>query len=105
MKELEITNFELTYDGMYFISWENHQIRVYLELNTILKMLEIEGLGYQEVDKKINECEPLHFTKAKMIIFISEADGKIFYRTSDASDNYLYLENITMIDIELKNTY
>lgn len=33
MKEIQITNFDLTYDGIYFIKWDHHTIRIYLELN------------------------------------------------------------------------
>jgi hypothetical protein len=38
---------------MYFIKWANHEIRVYLELNIILRMLEIEGLTYENINDTI----------------------------------------------------
>ncbi|AOW10475.1 hypothetical protein [Flavobacterium gilvum] len=101
MKEFEITNFNLVYDGMYLIRWDNEEIRVFLELNTILKMLEIEGLSYQDVNRIISEGKRLHFTKITIVLFREEEDGKIFYRTSDM-DDMLKDKNITMFDIELK---
>lgn len=105
MKDLEIKNFDLSYDGMYFISWENKKIRVYLELNTILKMLEIEGLSYKDVNQKLKTWEPLHFNKVKMVVFVFEEDNKTFYRTSEFSDEYLDVDDITMIEIELKTNH
>ena len=60
MKEIEITNFDLTYDGMYFIKWDNHEMRVFLELNTILKMLQIEGLSFKLLYSKYNSILIYH---------------------------------------------
>ena len=103
MKQIEITNFSLTYDGMYFIKWDNHEIRIFLKLNTILKMLEIEGLTYNDVNQKIQAWEPIHFSKATMIVTGDEINGELNLLTSDFSDEYLDKMNLTMIDINLKD--
>ena len=102
MKIIEITSFELRYDGMYFISWENHEIRVFLELNTILKMLEIEGLTYKEVNDIISGCKPFKFCKVTMTVIGKENGGKLTLKTSDFSEEYLGNKDLTMIDVELK---
>jgi hypothetical protein len=98
-KEYYITNFDLNYDGMYSIKWDNQNRRIYLELNTILKMLEIEGLSYNEVDDLIKQWKPLHFNKVTMVVTGSEKNGKLSLRTSEMSDEYIGKKNLTMIEI------
>jgi hypothetical protein len=102
MEEIEITNFELTYDGMYFIKWDNYEKRVFLELNTILKMLEIEGLEYKDVNETLKAWKPIHFKKVVMKVFGEKNNGKLSLMTSDFSDLYLGKQNLRMIDISLK---
>jgi hypothetical protein len=104
MKEIEITNFDLTYDGMYFIEWNNRKIRVFLEINTILKMLEMEGLSNKDVDDIIKSWKPIHFNKVTMVVMGIEVNGKISCATSEFSEEYLGQQNITMIDINLKSS-
>ena len=87
---------------MYSIKWDNQNRRIYLELNTILKMLEIEGLSYSNVDDLIKQWKPLHFNKVTMVVTGSERNGKFALRTSDMSDEYLGKKNLTMIEIDLK---
>jgi hypothetical protein len=104
MKEIEIKNFELTYDGMYFIAWKNHRIRVFLQLNTILKMLEIEGLSYKKVNEKILSWEPIKFSKVTMTVTGEEDHvGCLNILTSDMSDQYLEKKSLIMFDIDLKD--
>jgi hypothetical protein len=101
MKKIQIKNFYLSYDGMYSIQWENHRFRVFLELNTILKMLNIEGLGYGDIDKTIKEWKPIHFERVILEVTGSEANGRLSLLISDSSDNYLGQSNLTMIDIDV----
>ncbi len=101
MKKMQITDFELTYDGMYFISWENRTKRVFLELNTILKMLQIEGLSYDDVDNLIDSGKPIHFKKVVMEFTVKETKKGLSFYTSEMSDEYLGLRNVTMIGIDL----
>ena len=104
MKEIEIRNFELSYDGMYFIKWDNHKFRVFLELNVILKMLEIEGLTFEDVENSIKLWNPIKFTKVTMTVTGEDNGGRLTLMTSDMSDEYLGKKNLTMIDIDLKET-
>jgi len=102
MNKIEIKNFELSYDGMYFIKWENHLIRVFLGLNTILKMLEIEGLSYKEVNEIVSSGEPIKFSKVTLTVKGEYNEGKLILLTSDWSDNYLDKKNLSLIDVDLK---
>ena len=101
--QIKITNFDLTYDGMYFINWDNRSYRVFLELNTILKMLECEGLSHADVDELIKKWKPIHFDKVTMIVNGEEKGGELFLKTSDMSDGYLGESDLTMVDIEVQN--
>lgn len=102
MKEITIKNFDLEYDGMYFIKWENHRYRVYLQLNTLLKMIKIEGLTFENIDKTIKNWKPIHFNKVEMVVNGDEENGTLSLLTSEMSDEYLGKKNLTMIEIELK---
>ena len=104
MKIIEIKNFELSYDGMYFIKWDNHKIRVFLQLNVILKMLDIEGLTYEDVENSIKSWNPIKFSNVTMTVTGEDKKGKLTLLTSDMSDEYLGKTNLTMIDIDLKES-
>ena len=104
MKTIEIKNFELSYDGMYFIKWDNRKIRVFLQLNVILKMLDIEGLTYEDVENSIKLWNPIKFSNVTMTVTGEDKKGKLTLLTSDMSDEYLGKTNLTMIDIDLKET-
>lgn len=103
MKEIEITNFELSYDGMYFIRWNNHIIRVFLELNIILKMLKIEGLTHDNVNDIISSWQPIKFNKVTMIVTGEDNEGKLTLVTSEFSDEYHEKRSLSLIDINLKD--
>ncbi len=103
MKTTKITNFELVYDGMYAIRWEGREVRVFLELNTILKMLEIEGLDYDNINDTLNSWKDIRFSKVEIGIPLEIKNGKISYLTSEMSDNFVGLKNITMADVDLMN--
>lgn len=68
--EKEITNFELQYDGMYHIQWtEGEKVNkwyVYLGIPELLRMLEIEGITYEELSKPEYQYTPLKFEKVKL---------------------------------------
>jgi hypothetical protein len=101
MKEIVVQNFDLSYDGMYQIKWSDMSFKVYLELNTILRMLEIEGYSYEMVDKKLKSWEPLQFNKVELILKGEVVKGKIRFLTSAAAEDY-YNKRIYLIDVDLK---
>ncbi len=104
MEKIEINNFELSYDGMYFIKWDNHKIRVFLKLNVILKMIDMEGLTFEEIDNSIKSWNPIKFTKVTMTVTGEYKGGKLTLLTSDMSDEYISKKILTMIDIQLEDT-
>ena len=70
----EITNFKLQYDGMYHIEWDNEgkieKWYIPLSISKLLRMLEIEGITYEQVLNSENyyrgKPTPLIFKKVKL---------------------------------------
>lgn len=77
--EKEITNFELRYDGMYHIQWTEgdrlHKWYVYLNIPTLLRMLETEGLTLEYLIKITWFSKPIKFNKVKLSYTLLE-DGR-----------------------------
>lgn len=73
----EITNFELQYDGMYHIKWTEdgkiHKWYIHLSISEILRMLEIEGITYEQVLRSEDYGgKPLIFKKVTLKYFLEE---------------------------------
>jgi hypothetical protein len=68
--ENEITKFTLQYDGMYHITWSEgdkvHKWYIFLDIPTLLRMLEIEGLTYDELLKREFRNSPIEFTRVTL---------------------------------------
>ncbi len=104
MEQIEVTNFNLCYDGIYSIQWEDHNLRVYLELNTIMRMLEIEGMRFDDVDRELKAWKPLHFQKVTMIVEGEKSkNGQWLFHASDMSENHMS-PPLTLFDVNLKET-
>ena len=69
---IEIKNFELRYDGMFHITWnENekvHQWYIHLSFVEIYWMIEKEGLSSNELFVASYEAKPLFFSKVVLKI-------------------------------------
>lgn len=85
---------------MYYIIWNKYKLRVKIELNTILKMLEKEGLSVEDIDKAIKASEPIPFNKIALSAKAVEQKGRleffgsIFYCDTEN-------EEVGFIEIEL----
>jgi hypothetical protein len=102
MNEIEFTDFTLSYNGMYLIEWLGFSRRVYLELNTILKMLQVEGLSLHDVHEIIKNGNPIHFKKVTMVYYgTRKEDGRMLLQISDKSGEYVEYE-MGMYKIDLK---
>lgn len=75
--ENTISNFELRYDGMYHITWSEkekvHKWYLYLNISTLLKMIEIEGITSKDINNMEYEGEPLRFKK--VVLSYAKEDG------------------------------
>ena len=86
LPEIEVTNFELFYDGMYEISWQEiRKLPIYLPFDMLLKMLEIEGFSLEYVADKAQNFEPLIFKKVVLKLQGKLEDGGMCYLPSEHS--------------------
>jgi hypothetical protein len=89
VKEILVNNFELAYDGMYRISWQDEKdMQVFLSLDMLLKMFETEGLSLEFVKTKAQVPAPIHFDKVVLKLKGQIIDGKMSYILSDYADTY-----------------
>lgn len=87
--ETLVTNFELTYDGMYRITWQDKKdLPVFLSLDMLLKMFETEGLSLEFVKSKAQAPEPIHFDKVILKLKGQFIDGNMSYILSDYAEAY-----------------
>jgi hypothetical protein len=104
MKEIEVTNFDLTYDGVYSIHWEGHSKRVCLQLKHVLKMLEIEGYTYAKVDELMKPWKPLHFSKARLVLWVvKETPKNVYYLTSEMAEDYQLEHKLVMLQTDVRD--
>lgn len=101
MKRIQIKNFDLHYNGMYFILWKGCRIRVYLGLNTILRMIEVERLIFEEINQKINHSKPVRFNEVVMEVMI-ESNVKRTLQTIDMACDYSNQNGFNLFDIGYK---
>ena len=66
LKIVEIRDFELRYDGLYHLTWnegkKKHKWYIYLEISQLLMILKLEGFSISEVINSRNdlECQNLY---------------------------------------------
>jgi hypothetical protein len=87
---------------MYHVKWKKNSHRVFLPLNTLLKMLEIEGLTYNDVEQMLATKKAIHISKAIQMACYDEEEGKDSLYTSDYSEIYLDETDIYMIEVNLE---
>lgn len=102
LNKILINNFDLIYNGMYFIEWKGCRIRVYLELNVILKMIEIEGLNYKKIHQKNHHKEPIHFDMVVWKVMGIESSVKRTLKTNDMAGHYFEKKGFILFDMGYK---
>jgi hypothetical protein len=101
MEKIEIKNFSLKYNGMYYIIWNKIKLRVKIELNTILKMLEKEGLSFTDIDKAIKASEPIPFNKIVITAKAVKQSGRLEFLGIITYCDAEY-EEVGFIDVEFE---
>jgi hypothetical protein len=105
--EVEIKNFKLDYDGVYSIIFsDGGRLDAFLPLDTILKMLEVEGLKIEDVTSIQSSLEPIEFKKVALLIdgFVSEEGdqeevGALTYETCEAG----YFRGLDLCQFTIKS--
>lgn len=99
MNTITLTDFELAYDGIFKLIWKERELKLYLPLSTLLKMIEIEGFTTEELSK-FEGCNKLRFSKVKLSMDGTEKDGEYSFYTSEMSEEY-FDEGLTFYDVEI----
>ena len=102
-KQMEVNNFELRYDGVYTITFLNGKmVQACITLDTLVKMISTEGLELKDIEKAIQEAEPLRFTKVKLVCDIfDKGDGKYSYLSSEIAEDR-NMKGMKMVDFYLR---
>lgn len=76
MKKIEIRDFELFTTGIISIAWreggQDMFLNIDLDLAALLRLLKIEGISYEKVQKLSMNQEPITFHKASIYLFQEE---------------------------------
>lgn len=86
MKKFEVKNYTLYTAGVFTIEFKRNNefvgLNVDIDLATVLRMLEIEGISIEKVKELSANQQPLKFKKATLLLF-EEEDLPGQYYTSD----------------------
>lgn len=102
--KISVSNFNLTYTGMYHLIWGKNDVRVFLRLSDLLKILKIEGFTIDEFDEQIDSGELLLFSKTELFIDVEIVNEEIesFY-TSDFCECGTFGNNeLWLIEVKIK---
>jgi len=111
MEIVEVKNFELSYQGIYYISWNGMVERVYLRLNQILKMLIIEGLDVEAIDRILQTEKSIPFNKVTLLFYQYEDGYGCYAIEVEEDEKEMYFlqvglkEDSQTMNIESNNTY
>ena len=86
MKTFEVKNYTLYTAGVFSIEFKRNNefigLNIDIDLSTVLRMLEIEGVSLTQVHEMSSKQQPLKFKKATLLLF-EEEDLPGQYYTSD----------------------
>jgi hypothetical protein len=103
MKEIEIKNFTLEYDGIFRISFDGINKPVFLTPGQLFKMFKIEGLIYEDFfEEHAYFFEPVNFKKVDLILKGSQdEDGEYSFLTSEAAE-IMQEKGLYLLDVSIK---
>ena len=83
MKPVEVKNFKLYTTAVISIEWKQELLNVNLDLAMMLKMMEIEGLTREDVQKYSDQGEPIPFKKV-VLQLVTDDDKPGQYYTDES---------------------
>ena len=98
MKPVEVKHFKLYTTAVISIEWKQELLNVNLDLAMMLKMMALEGLTQQDIQKFSDEGKPIPFKKVTLLLF--EEDGKPGQYYTDES--FCEDDDPTVFYVELK---
>ena len=98
MKPVEIKHFKLYTTAVISIEWKQQLLNVNIDLAMMLKMMALEGLTEQDIQRFSDEGKPIPFKKVTLLLF--EEDGKPGQYYTDES--FCEEDDPTVFYVELK---
>jgi len=74
MNAVEVKKFKLYTTAVISIEWQGDFLNVNLDLAMMLKMMQIEGLTQDDIQRYSDAGQPIPFKKVTLLLF--EEDGK-----------------------------
>ena len=98
MKTIEVKNFKLYTTAVISIEWKQDFLNVNLDLAMMLKMMEMEGLTRQDIQKYSDNGQPIPFKKVVLKLFQDEDKPEQYY-TDESFDEE---DDPTVFYVEIK---
>jgi hypothetical protein len=99
----EFKNFNLEYDGVYIITLsENRKVQACLTLDTLLKMLWVEGLKAEDVVLRVKNFEAIEFKNVTLVCEVfDKGNGAFSFRTSEMAEEH-NMNGLSLVDFQIK---
>ncbi|MCR4849149.1 MAG: hypothetical protein K5920_09930 [Bacteroidales bacterium] len=99
MKAVEVKNFKLYTTAVISIEWKQELLNVDLDLAMMLKMMEIEGLTREDIQKHSDAGKPIPFKKVVLNLFTDDNKPGQYY----TDESFCEDDDPTVFYVELKN--
>jgi hypothetical protein len=86
--QVEIRNFELCYDGIYFIRANGKSHYAFMPLSLILQMLKLEGIPVKVLKEQARHQQPILFSKVVLLTEAVKRNGRTYYRVSPEAEKF-----------------
>lgn len=98
MKTIEVRNFKLYTTAVISIEWKQDFLNVNLDLAMMLKMMEMEGLTRQDIQKYSDNGQPIPFKKVVLKLFQDDDKTGQYYTDESFDDD----DDPTVFYVEIK---
>lgn len=98
MKPVEVRNFKLYTTAVISIEWKQELLNVNLDLALMLKMMEIEGLTKEDIQRYSDQGKPIPFKKVTLLLFVEDGRSGQYYTDEAFGEE----DDPTVFYVELK---
>lgn len=98
MKAVEVKNFKLYTTAVISIEWKQELLNVNLDLAMMLKMMEIEGLTRDDIQKYSDQGKPILFKKVVLQLFTDDNKPGQYY----TDESFCEEDDPTVFYVEIK---
>lgn len=98
MKAVEVKNFKLYTTAVISIEWKQELLNVDLDLAMMLRMMEMEGLTREDVERYSKAGQPIPFKKVRLNLFTDDGKPGQYYTDESFDED----DDPTVFYVELK---